>query len=150
MITEWVLVALVAGAPGPRKALDTIQAGPLRLGEVLESALATHPTVAGAEARLSASEAGVGEARAAWLPTVSASAVATRHQEPMVVAPLHGFDIRTPPSFDETLYQASASADFTLFDGGARGARVRVAESLEASAASSVLVAPDAVMAEAT
>ncbi|MGK7311305.1 MAG: TolC family protein [Candidatus Longimicrobiales bacterium M2_2A_002] len=122
---------------------------PLTLREVLESALRTHPSVAGAEARREAAAASTSAARAAWLPTVAASALATRYQEPMVVAPLHAFDPQSPPAFDETLYQGHATAEYTLFDGGGRSARIRAAAALEASAESGVMVARDAVLAEA-
>lgn len=153
MMTHWLVGALVVGAAGLPAApvQDTIQGGSeLDLEEVLESALQTHPSLMGAEARLAAAEASAGEARSARLPTLAAAAAATRFQEPMVVAPLHGFDPRMPPAFDETLYQAHASAEYALFDGGARGARIRASESLEASAVSGVARARDAVLVEAT
>lgn len=153
MTTHWLLGVLVMSVAGSSPALvqDTIREGSeLDLGEVLESALRTHPSLVRAEARLAAAEASVGEARSARLPTLSATAVATRFQEPMVVAPLHGFDIRTPPAFDETLYQAHASAEYALFDGGGRSARIQGNQSLEASARSGVVMARDAVLVEAT
>lgn len=152
MITEWLLGALLAGPMGlvGMPAQDTTPEPDLGLTEVLESALRTHPTVVGAEARLSAASARAGEARAAWLPTLSVTALANRYQEPMVVAPLHGFDISSPPAFDETLYQAHASAEYTLFDGGGRGARIRASESVESAAVSGVAAARDAVLADAT
>jgi outer membrane protein TolC len=106
--------------------------------------------MAGAEARLNAAEASTGEARAARLPTVAATALANQYQEPMVVAPLHGFNITAPPQFESTLYQGHASAQYTLFDGGARSARIRVAEARTASAESGVTAARDGVLAEAT
>jgi outer membrane protein TolC len=49
----------------------------------------------------------------------------------MVVAPLHGFDPTDPPSFDRNLVQGALSLGYTLFDGGARGARIRKAEAGE-------------------
>ena len=121
----------------------------LSLVEAVESALRTHPAVSGAEARRRAAAASVAEARAAWLPTVAASALARRHQEPMVVAPLHGFSLQSPPSFDETLYQGHASAEYALFD-GARSARVRAASAVESSLEAGVAVAREAVLAEVT
>ena len=42
----------------------------------------------------------------------------------MVVTPIHSFQPSRIPSFDETLFQASAMVDYTLYDGGARGARI--------------------------
>jgi outer membrane protein TolC len=52
----------------------------------------------------------------------------------MVVAPLHGFDPLHPPSFDRNLLQGNLSLAYTLYDGGARGGRIRAAESREAAA----------------
>jgi outer membrane protein len=51
-----------------------------------------------------------------------------------VVAPLHRFDPSSPPLFDETLLQGHLVLGYTLFDGGARGARVRRAEAGAAAA----------------
>lgn len=153
MMTVTVMTALLVGATGlgPPASVDTVQEPTrLELEDVLASALRTHPTVASAEARLKAAEAATGEARAAWLPTVAASALATQYQEQMVVAPLHGFDIRSPPQFDETLYQGHATAEYTLFDGGGRSARIRGASAGESSATSGLAVARDRVLADAT
>lgn len=158
MITETLMAALLVAGPGTARvgfgpgppAVDTVQASQLTLSEVLESALRTHPTVASAAAQVEAAEAAASEARSARLPMVAATAVATQYQEPMVVAPLHGFDFTSPPQFDETLYQGHASAEYTLFDGGARGARIRASEARAASASSALAVARDRVLADAT
>jgi outer membrane protein len=56
----------------------------------------------------------------------------------MVVAPLHGFDPTNPPAFDRNLLQGSLTLGYTLFDGGARGARNRQAEAGEAAAEAAV------------
>ncbi|MDX1675478.1 MAG: TolC family protein [Longimicrobiales bacterium] len=140
------LLSAQVGSEAGSTPTDTVR---LSLGDVLESALRTHPTVAGAEAHRRASAAWVAEARSAWLPTVAASALARRHQEPMVVAPLHGFSLQSPPAFDETLYQGHASVDYALFD-GARAARVRAASAVESSLEAGVAVAREAVLAEVT
>lgn len=124
-------------------------AAPLDLGVVVEAALASHPSVAGAAARLRAAEAVAAGERAARLPTVATTATLTRYEKPMVVAPLHGFDPMSPPSFDETLYQGHAAADYTLFDGGARRSRIRAAERVAGGAEAGVAAARDAVVAEA-
>jgi outer membrane protein TolC len=62
--------------------------------------------------------------QAARLPRLQIEAGGTRFQEPMIVAPLHGFDLMSPPQFDALLLQGRATASYTLFDGGARGARI--------------------------
>lgn len=144
MMTEWLVMAgLLVASPGQ----DTVPV--LDLATVVGSALETHPRVAGAGARLAAATAAAGEARAARLPTVSAALTATQHEKPMVVAPLHGFDPGSLPEFDETLYQGHATATYTLFDGGARGARVRAGEALADAASAGLELARDAVIADA-
>ncbi len=168
MITETVMAALLLAGPQTTLAVQSPPAGAhpspgsglaadgawqdsaLTLPEVVESALRTHPTVARAEARRDAAVAAEGQARAAWLPTLATTAVATRYQEPMVVAPLHGFDFTAPPRFDETLYQGHASAEYTVWDGGGRSARIRASEALAAAAESGVGTARDRVLADAT
>ncbi len=106
----------------------------LTLAEALDSAFATHPSVAGARARVDGAQAGVAAARAQWLPSLTGTAGLTRFQEPMVVAPLHGFDPRNPPAFDRTLVQTQLGMQYTLFDGGGRGARIRAADAVEGEA----------------
>ncbi|MFP4623632.1 MAG: TolC family protein, partial [Gemmatimonadota bacterium] len=152
MITGYLLSAVLAGlaflSPGDL-ASDTTDGGPLRLDEVVGSALATHPEIAGARAELGAAAAEAGQVRAARWPTVAVSGLGTRYQEPMVVAPLHGFDPMAPPAFDETLYQGHASAEYTLYDGGSRGARIRGASSRAEAAGSAVRAARQTVVADA-
>jgi outer membrane protein len=94
----------------------------LTLEEAVTAALARHPSVAQAEAGAARAAAGVRESRAALLPSATAEGLAMRYQEPMVVAPLHGFDPASPPVFDRTLLQANVGLSYTAFDGGARGA----------------------------
>jgi adhesin transport system outer membrane protein len=101
----------------------------LTLGEAVDSALASHPSLGAANARIEGAEATRSAARAAYLPAVAGTAGLTRFREPMVVAPLHGFDPTNPPAFDETLIQGQLGLEYLVFDGGARGARVRGAES---------------------
>jgi len=143
-----VLTVLALGAPSaaqePERPDDRLE-----LIEVVESALRTHPAIGAAVARAGAAEAESGRARAARLPWLAATATATRHEEPMVVAPLHGFDPTNPPAFDRTLYQGHATADYILFDGGARGARIRAADRRADVAEAGVVAARDAVVTEA-
>ncbi|MEJ2502108.1 MAG: TolC family protein [Gemmatimonadota bacterium] len=143
-----VLTALAVAAPvGAQETVPP--GGSLGLGDVVQSTLRTHPAVGGAWARREAAEAAVGEARAALYPTIGLSVEGAWHQEPMVVAPLHGFDAMDPPDFDEALYQGHAGAQYTLFDGGARSGRIRAAEAGAEAAAAGVVAARDAVLAEA-
>lgn len=113
----------------------------LTLDRTIERALATYPTVAAARAQRDRVSADVGDARASRLPRLSLDAQVFQHQEPNVVAPLHGFDPRNPPLFDETLLQGSVSFNWTVFDFGSRASRVRAAQALEGAAGASVSTA---------
>jgi outer membrane protein TolC len=96
--------------------------------------VATHPALRAATARVDIAEA-VGErSRSLLRPSLTGSLALTHFAEPMVVAPLHRFDPMSPPTFDRTLIQSQLGAFYTLFDGGARQARVRDADAMEAGA----------------
>ncbi|MDP2955060.1 MAG: TolC family protein, partial [Longimicrobiales bacterium] len=124
--------ALAALALGALSALPHPALGQaLTLRTAADSALATHPSLLAAEARVEGADAVRSAARSAFLPAVAASSGLTRYAEPMVVAPLHGFDPRNPPAFDRTLLQSQLGMEYTLFDGGARSAQVRGAEAFE-------------------
>jgi outer membrane protein TolC len=66
----------------------------------------------------------------------------------MVVAPLHGFDLTAPPDFESGLVQGGLQLGYTLFDGGARGARLRAARALEEAAAAGSAAAEAQVVVE--
>jgi outer membrane protein len=102
---------------------------------VAELALRHYPTVAEASAALDAAEGVAIQARAARLPALFTDASLARYQEPSLVAPLHGFDPTSAPEFDRDLVRANLSFSYSIFDGGARGARIDVAESGAAMAA---------------
>jgi outer membrane protein TolC len=121
----------------------------LTLAEVMDRALATHPGVAAARALRERAAAETGEARSARLPRVSLDAAVNRFEEPMVVAPLHGFDIRNPPLFDRTLVQSGIGASWVAFDFGSRAGHVRVQRLLEDAADLGVRSAEQDLMARA-
>ena len=127
-----LLVPVVTG--GTVVAQDTTRAGPLSLTAAVERALAEHPSIGGARATQAEASAAAGEAGAARLPSLALNASAFRYDDPMLVFPLHGLEPGFVPPFDETLMQAGATLSYTLFDGGARGARIRRARA-EAEAA---------------
>jgi outer membrane protein len=110
----------------------------LPLEEAVRRALASHPAVGAAAARSQGAEALGGVARSAWYPSLSVSASGTRFQEPMLVAPLHGFEFTTPPEFDRTLVRGDVDVAWTLFEGGARSSRVEAADARAGSAAARV------------
>lgn len=137
-LTGWrvvtVVTAVIAAAlPSAATAQATSATAVLTLTEAATSALETHPLLAGSAARTRAAEASLDGARAARLPTLQLQAGLTRFQEPMIVAPLHALDPTNPPRFDETLVQGRLGTDYTLFDGGARGDRIRGAEAIAES-----------------
>jgi outer membrane protein TolC len=119
----WLLLLAALPRPGVGQVLT--------LQTALDSALATHPTVRSAEARVAGADAMRTAARSAFLPSVAGTTGLTRFAEPMVVAPLHGFDPTHPPDFDRTLVQSQLGMEMTLFDGGGRRAAVRGAEAAE-------------------
>lgn len=100
-------------------ALDT-----LSLSRVLRLALELEPSLAAARAGAGGAAAELRVAEAARLPSLGSWAQAVRFEEPMVVAPIHAFDPTRPPDFDRTLIQGSLDAAYTLWDGGARAARI--------------------------
>lgn len=115
-LVQWVL--LVASFPLAASAQT------LTLGEAVESALSTHPSLRSAFARAEAASQELEVARAARLPGAFLSGNVTRFDEPMVVAPLHSFDPARPPSFDNSLVQGRFALEYTLFDAGMRSSRI--------------------------
>ncbi len=113
----WSIPSL-AGAQVPER---------LTLEEAVRRALQVHPQIQAARARSAAARAAGEEVSAQRLPQLTLLGSAIRFEEPMIVAPLHGLDIRNPPVFDRTLIQGSVNLSFTLFDGGVRGGRVGAA-----------------------
>jgi multidrug efflux system outer membrane protein len=102
----------------------------LTLSQTIDRALATYPTVAAAKAQRERVAADLGEAKSARLPRVNLDGSLFRYQLPNVVAPLHGFDPRNPPLFDQTLIQSAATLNWTVLDFGARSSRVRAQRAL--------------------
>ena len=119
----------------------------LTVQEAVSLALARHPAVARAEANAERGSHVTREAQAARLPQVSLESSVTRFQEPMVVAPLHGFDARNPPVFGRTLAQGSLALGYTLFDAG-RGDRIERAALLASAAGVQAEATRAAVIAE--
>lgn len=119
--------------------------GSLTLAAAARRALEVHPGVRGAAAAVAGAEAAVGEARSRWFPQLATQASLIRFEKPMVVTPIHGFDQAQlgQIAFDQTLIQGNLSLGFTLFDGGARGARIHAARA-DAAARGAELTATEA------
>jgi outer membrane protein len=126
-----VVVFVAASLPAGGSAQEA-----LTVQDAVRMALRAHPTLDQAEAGVERARAGVREVSASLLPGAHLEASVNRFQEPMVTAPLHGFDPQRPPVFDRTLAQASATVGWVAFDGGGRGARVdRASAALDGSLA---------------
>jgi len=141
---EWAFVSAREPAADTAAGADSLD-----LGAVVARALARYPAMAAVQASRDQAYAAVGEARSAWLPSASLDAGLTRFEEPMVVAPIHGFTPGSLPSFDRTLVQGGVSLGFTLWDGGARGARIHRAAAAAASADAGVAATEQDVAARA-
>src|SRR5262245_36596809 len=115
---------LLAGLP------SLLNAQSLSVGQAAQLVAERHPIVAAARASVARAQAGVQEAGAARLPTVGIDASLTQFQKPMVVAPIHSLRPGNLPEFDNTLIQGNLGANYTVYDGGLRGARIDRAEAL--------------------
>jgi outer membrane protein TolC len=129
--TAALALALVIMVPG---ALAAQQPERLTLLEAARLALETHPSVTAAEARRDAANATRDEAAAAWLPDVGLDAAHTRFEEPMLVIPLHAFDLNQRPVFDRDVVEATLASRWTVFDGGERSGTIGRAAALEDAA----------------
>jgi len=106
----------------------------LTLQHVVERALTTHPAVSSARAVVDRSAADLSDARSRRLPGLNFDAAINRFEKPMIVSPLHGLDLRNPPLFDRTPYQAGLSLNWTVFDFGRRSAQIRAQSALREAA----------------
>lgn len=126
-------VALLVALPVRAQTPDT-----LWLPDAVRSALTTHPLVARALAERDRVDAQADQVRSTRIPRITTDWNGMRHEEPMIVAPLHSFNPAAAPDFDRTLIQGNLAATWTLFDGGGRSARIARAETGEALAAEGV------------
>jgi outer membrane protein TolC len=60
---------------------------------------------------------------------LASDASLARYQEPYLVAPLHGFDLTMAPEFDRNLVRGNLTLGYSIYDGGARTARIAQAGS---------------------
>ncbi len=103
------VAAAPPAAPGVASPVDSAR---LPLFDAVQRALAQYPATAAARAEHDRATAVAAEAKAARWPRLSIDGATTQFQEPMIVAPLHGFDVRTPPQFERTLVQGHATASW--------------------------------------
>ena len=122
LATPWL--SRPAPSSGAQAAETDFPDGTLTLSRAVALTLETHPLLLGGSARHRAAEEDHRVSAGDRFPSLSLRGTATQFEEPMVVTPIHSFQPSRIPSFDETLFQASAMVDYTLYDGGARGARI--------------------------
>lgn len=123
------------------------QSQALTVHEAVQLSLVRHPAVAFAEANAERGRYVTRELQAARMPQLSIESSLTRFEQPMVVAPLHGFDPLNPPVFDRTLTQGSVSLAYTLLD-ASRGDRIARAGALAEAAAAQADASRAQVIAE--
>ena len=126
------------------------QGNRVTLYDAVRLALDYHPRLGVARATQAGAAAAVREAKAQRLPNATAEATTTRFQQRMIVAPLHEFDPRMPPTFDRTLIQGRLSLGYLLFDGGRRGAGIGRAEATERSADAAATLARMSILEDVT
>lgn len=142
------LALIVAPGAGASPVPPTQEADTLTLGQAIRLALDADPGVAGAEAAADGAAAAVRVVEAARLPSLSSTAGIVRFDEPMVVAPIHALDATDRPRFDRTLIQGRLELGYSVWDGGARGARVGRARASEAAGEAAVRSARQDLAAE--
>jgi outer membrane protein len=140
------LLAGLAAMPAPSLAAQSLSDS-LILLDAVRLALAERPALGAAAAARDAAEADRARVASEWWPRLSLEAGVMRFEEPMLVSPLHGFDLQAIPDFDRTLVDATLGARWTLFEGGARSARNRSAEAGLRAAEAAVDATADATIA---
>jgi outer membrane protein len=121
----------------------------LTLQRAVEMGLDTHPQIGAAQDSRLGAEAGLGQAKSRWWPTLQFDGNLTTFQLPMLVNPIHEVST-TAFIFDNTLIQSQTRLDFTLFDGGGRTARIAQARAGLEEAEAGAEVAEDEVIERVT
>jgi outer membrane protein TolC len=118
-----------AASDNGRSCATPVGAQPLALPDVIDAALCRNPQTASAWAAARARAAGVGTARSAYLPTISASGSLTRDltSEDQQVRLPNGQTVNSSSGGSDTSSSASVSLNYVLFDFGARGAALDAA-----------------------
>ena len=117
--------------------LATVLAAPLTLSDAIRAAMSNYPGVAASANETEAARAVVEELEASRLPSLTFAATGVHHSDPMLAIPIHEFDLSNRFPFDRTLLQSAITASYSLYDAGARGARIdeaaHIAESAQAA-----------------
>lgn len=127
------LILILASGSSDGFAQEPPNAASLTLARAVERAQRSYPSVGMAVAAADAASAALGQANSAWWPQLSTQGNLTHFQEPMLVAPIHGFTQGQIEGieFANTLVQGNLSLGWTIFDGKRvnqiRGARAAAA-----------------------
>ena len=129
------VMAMLVTLPSAQ-AQESADREPLTLYRAVALAQETHPSVGIAQAGQDAASSVVGQAKSRWWPRLGTQASLGHYDKPMMVSPLHGFTQEEVQriEFEQTLLQGNVSFNWTLYDGGARGARIRGAQAAHAGA----------------
>lgn len=127
-LAAWLLLSASNGlAQQPRAP------GALTLDDAVRTALDYHPSVLAARAGENEASAMVGLQTAQWWPQLGIEGSLFRYQKQMLVFPIHELS-QEGFQFDRTLLRGSLNLGWTLFEGGARSARVGGARAQEDAA----------------
>jgi outer membrane protein TolC len=96
----------------------------LTLPWAVDGALAFHPVIGASRAGVESARSTAKGARSEWWPQVTVGGTYTRYQFPMLVRPLHELDA-SQIQFDTQPITGRVFADWLVFDGGERRARIR-------------------------
>lgn len=118
-----VLVAWLMTAASSSHAQQPAQPGAFTLDDAVQTALGYHPSVLAARAGEEEASALAGVQTAHWWPQLGVEGSLFRYQKQMLVFPIHELS-QEAFRFDRTLLQGSLNLGWTLFEGGARTARI--------------------------
>ncbi len=128
VLAAWLLTAASNG-----HAQQPTQSGAFTLDDAVQTALGYHPSVLAARAGEEEASALAGVQTARWWPQLGVEGSVLRYQKQMLVFPIHELS-QEAFQFDRTLLQGSLNLGWTLFEGGARTARISDARAQEGAA----------------
>ncbi|HJS72800.1 MAG TPA: TolC family protein [Vicinamibacteria bacterium] len=118
----------------------------LTLAEAAARALSYYPSVQASMADVDVAESAMDEAEAARFPTLDVGGGVDHFGDPMIVFPIHAFNLDLLPPFDRNLWQAQAELRYVLYDGGGRSARIEESRARRESARTSLVEARQALL----
>jgi outer membrane protein TolC len=128
VLVAWLLMAASSG-----RAQHPTPSGAFTLDDAVQTALGYHPSVLAARAGEEEASALTGMQTAHWWPQLGVEGSVFRYEEQWLVFPIHELS-QDAFKFDRTLIQGSLNLGWTLFEGGARTARIRGARAQEGAA----------------